>query len=852
MRLKLIFIVLLAALSISINTKVCSQPIGLGFASHEIVQDKRTGLDLSANKTICLDRNFELSFDLSFYAGHSDYFGYIFRIISDEKQNIDLIYDYRLSEKENFKITIGDKPSKIKFSISLHELFRDWHAIKLKFDVEQNELQVFVNGNLLKDKVKLKKSCYKILFGTNNYKDFKVTDVPPMKLKNIKLKEDNNTAYFWPLDGIEEDITIDENNGLAAAVFNPIWIKKQHRDWELISHFSIKGAASLAFDSAKNNMFLIGEDSLFVYNIINKMLKPKAYPHTYHLLAGNQSLFASGRLLNLYIDQKLVSTYDSLTNNWTGEYVFPDVITHFWHYNKFYSSLDSSLYMIGGYGQFKYKSNVYKYHVPSKEWTTVNLEEGFVPRYLAALGQLEDGVYILGGYGSTTGEQILNPRNLYDLIYFDIKNKAFRKIFELNPREENFAFANSMVIDAKSRTYYALTFPNHRYNSHLQLIQGSLDSAYYKLLGNELPYTFHDIHSFADLYYSPKSKQFIAVTMFHNEVNNNTDISVYVLRSPPLEMEIDKRLLSRSIWLYVLLFAGSAILFFLFLRWRKARVIKKEVIHREETPHDFKEVVTLLPLEKTPNLVMHEAPSADIPKTNTIFLFGGFQIYDKEGNDITKLFSPLIKELLLITLLYTIRWERGISSQKLTEILWFDKTTESARNNRSVNIAKLKGILDKLDGFQISKETGYWKINVDAPAYVDYKDYLDIVNRGKKISKMEVNRLTEIVQRGSFLSSLEYEWLDQFKSEISNDVIDTYLHYMSTLQISEDPEFIISLANYIFYFDPVNEEAMVLKCKALVYLGKHSLAKTTFDNFSKEYKAIYDEDFYKNFNEILE
>jgi hypothetical protein len=108
------------------------------------------------------------------------------------------------------------------------------------------------------------------------------------------------------------------------------------------------------------------------------------------------------------------------------------------------------------------------------------------------------------------------------------------------------------------------------------------------------------------------------------------------------------------------------------------------------------------------------------------------------------------------------------------------------------------------------------------------------------------------VQRGSFLSNVEYEWLDVFKSEISNEIIDAYLHYAATLSISEDPELLIKLASYIFYFDPVNEEATVMQCKALVYLGKHSLAKSKFETFIKEYKNIYGEEFKLRFNEVIE
>jgi hypothetical protein len=67
----------------------------------------------------------------------------------------------------------------------------------------------------------------------------------------------------------------------------------------------------------------------------------------------------------------------------------------------------------------------------------------------------------------------------------------------------------------------------------------------------------------------------------------------------------------------------------------------------------------------------------------------------------------------------------------------------------------------------------------------------------------------------------------------------------------EDPELLVELANYIFHFDAVNEDAMTLKCKALAYLGKHTQAKNAYENFCKEYKVLYNDDFHKGFNEIL-
>src|SRR5688500_7596025 len=81
-----------------------AQSYGLGFYGHKVVQDKRTSLDLSQEKPICFDHNFELSFDLSFMPGYENYFGYIFRLIDQEKRNIDLIYDMRFQENKHFKL----------------------------------------------------------------------------------------------------------------------------------------------------------------------------------------------------------------------------------------------------------------------------------------------------------------------------------------------------------------------------------------------------------------------------------------------------------------------------------------------------------------------------------------------------------------------------------------------------------------------------------------------------------------------------------------------------------------------------------------------------------------------------
>jgi len=205
-----------------------------------------------------------------------------------------------------------------------------------------------------------------------------------------------------------------------------------------------------------------------------------------------------------------------------------------------------------------------------------------------------------------------------------------------------------------------------------------------------------------------------------------------------------------------------------------------------------------------------------------------------------------------LILLHSLKNGRGISSEKLNENLWFDKSEKSARNNRSVNIAKLKSILDKMEGCELSKETGYWKFSInDELVRVDYRDYLLIVSNRSALDKKKLIGLGEITKRGAFLNNLEYPWLDSFKSEVSNNVIDTYMDFAESGGLDGDPEFVITLADYISYFDPVNENAMKMKCKALVSLGKHSLAKNTYESFVKEYRIIYGENFEQDFQQCI-
>ncbi|HTH82855.1 MAG TPA: hypothetical protein VL490_07955, partial [Mucilaginibacter sp.] len=758
-------VVILCLFFILISVRcVYSQSFGLGFAGYEVHQEKRTGLDLSPGKTLCFSNNFEIAFDLNFRPNCTNYFGYILRVIENDNTNVDLVYtdipDTAKNHKQ-FKLIVGDAYSKISFEIKLAALFKQWNHIRIKFDFDAGKLIVYSGGESYAQAMPLhRNSCYKFLFGVNNYRQFTTTDVPSMIIRNINIVDGNKLKYKWLLneyDGTKAREEIKDEHGMVK---NPLWMHELHRDWQLTQSLTLNGSVNTAFDPKKENLYIISDNSVLEDTILKNNLARYPYQSAQYIVRGSESLYVPemGGLINPDPDSARMVKFNFDHSQWDIKLNHPRRFTeHYWHYNKFYSAADSSMYLIGGYGHLQYKNDILRYHFPTKTWHKVTVQGAslLVPRYLSALGATKSGAYIMGGYGSVTGDQALSPRYFYDLLYFDVKTKTIKKVYELNLPVNDFVFANSMIINEKERTYYALIFDKNEYSSKLQLITGSLNRPGFKKVGNAIPYCFHDIKSFADLFYCPNAKQFVAVTTNYIEETNKTKVSVYALNDPPVMDTQVAGLGSGSslrYFIYILIIAGFTYALLLLLNRYKRKNQKNSA---SADGHTIKE--TLQPA------VTEAKPIADIEAKpiNTIFLFGDLQIFDNAGSDLTRFFTPLIKELFLIIILYSIRWGRGINSEKLEEYLWADKTTENARNNRSANIARLKAILKNLDSCKISNETGNWKIEVDDRIIrIDYMQYLNIVKNKENLNKQEIAELAGIIKRGSFLSDVEFEWLD--------------------------------------------------------------------------------------------
>ena len=188
----------------------------------------------------------------------------------------------------------------------------------------------------------------------------------------------------------------------------------------------------------------------------------------------------------------------------------------------------------------------------------------------------------------------------------------------------------------------------------------------------------------------------------------------------------------------------------------------------------------------------------------------------------------------------------------LNERLWHDKSEKDAKNNRSVNIAKLKVILERIGNCAVSKESGSWQFQtVGEGVFIDFKDFQSFLLNSQNAAVSDIRPLIAVIKRGSFLYLMEYDWLDSIKSEVSNSVIDMCLGYLSAHGPGSEPELAIELTNCIFHFDHLNEDALIYQCKALIVQKRFALANHIYLKFVKEYREIYGAEFDKTFHETI-
>ncbi|MDR2385499.1 MAG: hypothetical protein LBD80_07575 [Tannerella sp.] len=814
---------------------------GLAFNSFEMIQEKRTSLCLTPDKTLFLPKGFIFSFDVCFQSGYQRDFGYIFRIISGDDGQQQYI-DFVLNVTElTVSCSFDGVVAKCNFE-DIHLGYDEFMPFEINVDIRHSQLEILIKDRKFSvNTSSLKKFAHAhIIFGKSDFRQFQVSDVPKMIVKDVRIKNPRRQVmYFWPLSRHTSSGVYDEIKKKYASVENPQWLLDKHVYWEKRGTFIMQYNPQITYNTDKD-CIAVSDRTRFVtyYPSTRYMTDDKIAKGVSHSDKSNQMIY-NPYMKNYYSYRfsletgKEVTPYDTLTKSWDNESV-EMMSVDYWHHNRFFSSADSCLYLFNGYGHHLYKSTVNKYDFDTQTWEKSDYRgDRITPRYLSGSGTFDEHhVLIFGGYGCETGAQELSPQNYYDLFMVDTRNMEAKKIWELPRPETGFVVSNSMVVDTLSRCFYALCFSQQLYNTALSLYRFSLDNPQYEALADDIPFKFEDIYSCSDMYLSRDRRELIAVACSPVEPSSSAEVSIYTLAYPPLSKQALYQEESKGNNPFAVAGILIVAVFAFIVYGRKKRM----------------ETVS-------PQTAANIKPLPRHVKKQAIFLFGGFLAIDREGGDITGDFTTILKPLFLLILLYTLKNNgKGISSTRLHEILWSNKTEESAKNNRNVSVSKLRQIFEKIGVVRIKCRNSLWTVEFGDDVYCDYFEAFVLMERMKEKTNRtaeNIRHLLSVVSAGELLPNIQTEWIDSFKADFSNDLIDLFLELIKQSGIDISQQERIDMANAILIHDSLHEEALKFKCRLLVKTGKNGLARKIYYSFVKEYKKLLGTEFNLSFNEFI-
>lgn len=823
---------------------------GLQIQSYPLPKSAFTSMMLHNGDPIKLNRK-ELTLNFSLLNRKDNVFGTVFRIITDKDQNIDLMYSVSQNDKR-FPILVTKDvvhpiPQEVKcdqwISVSLTISPQDGH-VKLMYDSSQ------ININY---KPLIGTKSLRIAFGQCPFNGYTIGDVASVNIKDISLTQGKDSLFYWKMAKHNGNICYDEISHSPAVGENSRWIIDKYITWKKIYSQDFSISPSIAFNPNTGTFYMANDKyKLYILHTKNQSLdtidvKGGEFVANYP----NQMIYIPQRqqLLSYNLDENLFSAFNPHTQTWEGT-IAPTQEHDYWNNTLVYNPANSTLISFGGYGHYHY-NNELLISYPYEKKPQVHLYLNNVhPRYSSSSVIVDSTLYIFGGRGCPSGRQELSPRNYYDFYAVNLLTQQVNKLWDLphSPTNGDFHPADNMIYDKNKKCFYLF--------STLQggiLLKFSIEHPDFEPMSLPLGIELESQYMYYNLYYSPQQQK-LYTCILRAEVSGKSNVEIYELGFPPIavssflqpELPISPKSTNTSLIIGLCIIIGLAIIAiaFLYHQKRKKRQLSFSIITpNERQSQEQKQDIKIEVPQTTPTKTFH---NYDCSKSCICF-FGGFRVFDKEGNNITNTFTPILKNLLILLILYTGKEEKGIVSHKMLQLLWPDKSEKSAQNNRNVYISKLRNILEQIGDIKIINKNSFWSIQFGENTFCDYLEAIRLFNEIGNDNNLE--KILELLLHGAMLPNTETDWIDTFKTDFSNMTIDLLSQLLKKENLSDTLK--LKIADTLFQHDYINEEALSAKCRILCQQGKKGLAKLVYDSFCKEYSNLLADEYPHSLKEII-
>lgn len=832
---KHIFLALLLALLLP-QCSYAHRPDGLNtgvrFSSYKVAPERRTELLIPAGKSsVKVKDTLSLSYKLRFVP-NQEHFGYISRMIFSDNRSVDVILVNPVGGVPYISFVYDGA----EFASCRFPSRDDFMDVSIDYSSSGACIAVSAGGEVLSSvDVKDTPHTVRISFGACSWPGFLTKDCAPMVIKDISFVWAKNRRSEWPLDFVHKSQVIKDKSGyLKCELKNAGWEILRHCRWEKTDSLEFPSKVFPVLNPNTSSVFFVGGD--FVYECGLGRVRSRNF-HTANKVDVSRltNTFAPARRGLMYYDiqNAAIRRFFTAEGDWDAPIVRG---THspYLMGNLYYDRKNSTITHLFGYGFHRYSNSIYTFDL--KTGSIEDNASGLIaPRYMAGVGARHRKLLIYGGVGNASGRQELGTAVFHDLFLYDLNSRTVEKL-PLEPDLGNEVPARSLIVT--DSTFLSLFFNPSGSKAELQLKRISLATGKAEALANPIPFIFHDTSSHADIMQDPVSGIFYAVVLSKSESAYKADI--WSLASPVLSLSYVEADTDSHVWYAVaaailLALAAAAALAYVL---RKKRAGNTDAVQTDEIP------------------AAPQAEDAGEPEPDTaapgIYMLGGFKAIDRNGEDITRSFTPVMKQLLSLIILYSTD-SNGISNEEMRDALWADKSRDSFFNNRSVNVRKIRLALEQIGGQNISSNETFWYFIEADNAQCDYINAMRRLRAtdADKASREDMECLIGIAAKGTLLSFIQVDYFDQFKSAYSDMMIAALSKMRDSETAVADLSLRKRLCDAILVFDSVDENTVYIKCMCLMSMKRAGVAKSVFDNFTKEYSRMMAEDYPDSFADFI-
>ena len=139
----------------------------------------------------------KITLDFKLWVRKDNVFGTVFRIITNDKKNIDLMYSVSENDKRFPILVTGEAVHPIQEEIKREK----WIDVRLILDFKTGQLNITYDNKSIRTNYEGLKNTknIRIAFGYCPFENYSLSDVASINIKDISLYRDKQKIRFWKM-----------------------------------------------------------------------------------------------------------------------------------------------------------------------------------------------------------------------------------------------------------------------------------------------------------------------------------------------------------------------------------------------------------------------------------------------------------------------------------------------------------------------------------------------------------------------------------------------------------------------------------------------------------------------------